>query len=98
MIPGTFSMRSDLSAKQKAQESLEGSVSVTEEYFYDTYKLNLSRMCAFTVPELRSWRSRSELKDQHLLPAFDVNLALSVRTVSVSSLPQIMYDQSFVQY
>lgn len=85
-------MRSDLSAREKAAEELrEGNAVVTEAYFYDTYKLRLCSMCAFTTSQLASWRSRLEMREEHLLPAFDVNLSLSVRQVLVSSLPEFMY-------
>lgn len=68
---------------------------MTEEYFYDTYKLSLSRICAFTTGEFQSWRSRVDKPEEHLLPAFDVNVALSVRQVVVSSLPEFVYALGF---
>lgn len=87
--------------REKISELAKGDLT---KYFFDSYKLKVSKVFVYTVPDVEKWREVSypitlkliaQVPDIQLLPPFNLDLVLKVRHVPVLSVPNIVYVQQF---
>lgn len=57
------------------------------KYFFDSYSLQVSDVCVYSVSDVEKWREGTSI---YLLPPFNLDLELKVRHVPVLSVPNIV--------
>lgn len=83
---------SDLAAREK----LGSARSVTDEYFYDSYKLTAESICALATHNYTHCNSAKST--DYFLPTFDLDISLKLRQVPFDSLPNIVYGFPLVAF